>query len=120
MTYPYAVPAWVQEAIIRVNLLRTTWVTQAQFLAVLQMCNPASHDFQPLVELELEGKNQALPIEAPPRIYAALSDLIAGIEQTGEDTAGADRGWYVTVRHQDVAEATPRIVALGYHVVEDD
>src|SRR5439155_467379 len=41
MTYPYAIPAWVQDAIIRVNLLRTTWVTQAEFLAVLQMCNPA-------------------------------------------------------------------------------
>ena len=119
-TYPYAIPAWVQEAIIRVNLLRTTWVSQAEFLAVLQMCNPASHDFQPLVDLELDGLDQALPIEAPPRIYAALADLIAGIEQAGEDTANTDRWWYVTVRKPDVAEATRRIVALGYQVVEDD
>ena len=118
MTYPYAIPAWVQEAIIRVNLLRTTWVTQAQFLAILQMCNPASHDFQPLVDLELEGK--ALPIEALPRIYAALADLIAGIEQAGEEQASTNRWWYVTVRNPDVAEATRRIEALGYRVVLDD
>ncbi len=120
MRYPYAIPAWVQEAIIRVNLLRTPWVTQAQFLTVLQTCNPASHDFQPLVDLELEGNDQALPTSAPPRIYAALADLIAGIEQAGEDTADTDRWWYVTVRNPDVAEATRRIVALGYQVVEDD
>ncbi len=120
MTYPYAIPAWVQEAIIRVNLLRTTWVTQAQFLAILQMCNPASQDFQPLVDLELEGKDQALPSDSPPRIYAALADLIAGIEQAGEETANANRWWYVTVRNPDVAEATRRIEALGYRVVEDD
>ena len=120
MTYPYAIPAWVQEAIIRVNLLRTTWVTQAQFLAILQMCNPAEHDFQPLVDLELDGSDQALPIEAPPQIYAALADLLAGIEQAGEDPANTDRWWYVTVRKPDVAEATRRIVALGYQVVEDD
>jgi len=120
MTYPYGVPAWVQEAIIRVNLLRTSWVTQAQFLAVLQMCNPALHDFQPLVDLELEGNGQALPISAPPRIYAALADLIAGIEQAGEDRASTNRWWYVTVRKPDVAEATRRIEALGYQVVEDE
>ncbi len=84
------------------------------------MCNPALHDFQPLVDLELDGNGQALPISAPPRIYAALADLIAGIEQAGEDTADTDRWWYVTVRHQDVAEAARRIAALGYHVVEDD
>ena len=120
MTYPYALPAWAQEAIIRVNLVRTTWVTQAQFLAVLQMCNPAEHDFQPLVDLELEGNDQALPIEAPPRIYAALADLIAGIEQAGEDRASTNRWWYVTVRNPDVAEAKRRIEALGYRVVEDD
>jgi hypothetical protein len=69
---------------------------------------------------ELEGNDQALPIEAPPRIYAALADLIAGIEQAGEGTADTNRWWYVTVRHQDVAEATRRIAVLGYQVVEDD
>lgn len=95
-------------------------MTQAQFLAILQMCNPAEHDFQPLVDLELDGSDQALPIEAPPQIYAALADLLAGIEQAGEDPANTDRWWYVTVRKPDVAEATRRIVALGYQVVEDD
>ena len=84
------------------------------------MCNPASHDFQPLVDLELDGNGQALPTSAPPRIYAALADLIAGIEQAGEGAADTDRWWYITVRKPDVAEATRRIVALGYQVVEDD
>ncbi|SRR5258707_5834523 len=119
-TYHYAIPTWVQEAIIRVNLLRTPWVTQAQFLAILQMCTPAEHDFHPLVDLELDGNDQALPTSALPRIYAALADLIAGIEQAGEDTADTDRWWYITVRKPDVAEATRRITALGYRVVEDD
>jgi hypothetical protein len=119
-TYHYAIPTWVQEAIIRVNLLRTPWVTQAQFLATLQMCTPAEHDFHPLVDLELDGNDQALPTSALPRIYAALADLIAGIEQAGEDTADTDRWWYITVRKPDVAEATRRITALGYRVVEDD
>jgi len=73
-----------------------------------------------LVDPELDGNDQTLPIEAPPRIYAALADLIASIEQAGEDTANTDRWWYVTVRKPDVAEATRRIVALGYQVVEDD
>ncbi len=119
-TYHYAIPTWVQEAIIRVNLLRTPWVTQAQFLAILQMCTPAEHDFHPLVDLELDGNDQALPTSALPRIYAALADLIAGIEQAGEDTADTDRWWYITVRKPDVAEATRRITALGYRVVEGD
>jgi hypothetical protein len=119
-TYHYAIPTWVQEAIIRVNLLRTTWIMQAQFLTILQMCNPAEHDFHPLVDLELDGNDQALPIEALPRIYAALADLIAGIEQAGEDTADTDRWWYVTVRKPDVAEAKRRIAALGYQVGEGD
>src|SRR5438874_374888 len=64
---------------------------------------------------QIERNGQALP-----RNIAALADRNAWIEQAGEDTADTDRWWYVTVRHQDVAEATRRIVALGYQIVEDD